>query len=358
MVGEDNEIVVLSHGNSLEDLFPGYYPASQEERQEAYRQGLVSLDANALLDLYRFSAQARNEFFEVLEKLRPRLFITHQAACEFYRNRLSVVESRFNAVEEKCQEIDQSLRTVTEKIQEFANRHQIDDGERQRLVKLVGDLSSSLSDSIRAAGAYDLTRKEVRDATDAVLKRLQTLLADRVGDALGDADYRNAIKDALRRREERVPPGYAEKKGSPELQAGDYLLWRELMNEALVHERAVLFVTNEQKEDWILKGPAGQVLGPRPELVLEMKREAKVPFHMVTVVGLLKEAPEYLGTKVSQSTILEAESIPYKRRVDVQLTAAALKQFRLLSGYEQGRVTAVIEKVRDRIKKGKFLRIW
>jgi hypothetical protein len=61
LVAEDGEAIEILHGNKLEDLFPGYYPPTKEERRDAYRRGLVSLDANALLDLYRFSERARNE---------------------------------------------------------------------------------------------------------------------------------------------------------------------------------------------------------------------------------------------------------------------------------------------------------
>jgi hypothetical protein len=119
---------------------------------------LVSLDANALLDRYRFSERARDEFFEVLGKLQPRLFITHQAATEFYRNRLIVVESRLAAAEEKCKEIEKPLGSVSEKIREFANRHQIDLRERNRLIGLVDKLSSTLTEAIMAAGEYDLAK--------------------------------------------------------------------------------------------------------------------------------------------------------------------------------------------------------
>ena len=205
----------------------------------------------------------------------------------------------------------------------------------KELIALVDELSSTLTDSIRVAGEYDLTRDEVRDASDAVLERLQSLLGGRVGDPLGDAAHKEAVKEASRRREGRIPPGYAEKKTSPELQAGDYLLWRELMNEALLHQRPVLLVTNEQKEDWLLKGSSGQVLGPRPELVLEMQREASAALHVVTVVGLLKEAPEYLGARVSPSTIREAESIPDKPPFAVQITSGAAEQVESLTDAER-----------------------
>jgi hypothetical protein len=66
MVDVDGEAIAISHGNNPQDLFPGYYPPTEEERRDAYRRGLVSLDANALLDLYRFSERARNEFLRFL----------------------------------------------------------------------------------------------------------------------------------------------------------------------------------------------------------------------------------------------------------------------------------------------------
>lgn len=352
-MADTDEAITISNGNTLTDLFPGYYPPTEEERRNAYRNGLVSIDANALLDLYRFSESARNEYFEVLEKLRLRLFITHQAALEFYRNRLLVVESRLNAAEEKCKEIDQLLTTVVQRIQEFANRHQIGADERQRLIGLVDELSVTLAASIRTAGAYDLTREQVRDSTDSVVERLESLLADRVGGALDETDHKEAVKEAARRRGERIPPGYAdEKKNSPERQAGDYLVWRQLMNEALLHDRPVLLVINEQKEDWVHKRPSGQVLGPRPELVLEMRREAKVALHMVTVVGLLKEAPKYLGTSVSPSTIREAESFPTKRSVGMTFTQPSFEQYHQLSKEEQMEFLMAVRSVMDRMEEG------
>ena len=53
-------------------------------------------------------------------------------------------------------------------------------------------------------------------------KRFQSLVSGRVGDPLADVEYEQAIKEAARRKERRIPPGYADKKGTPELQAGDY----------------------------------------------------------------------------------------------------------------------------------------
>jgi hypothetical protein len=343
----NGDAIEISHGNNPFDLFPGYHPPTNEERQEAYQHGLVSIDANGLLDLYRFSERARNEYFAVLDVLRPRLFITHQAASEFYRNRLSVAESRLNAAEQSIEDIKKSLDVVVEKIRGFVNRYQIGDHEQQRLIGLVEDVSSDLADSIRAAGAYDLTAEQIAAATDPVLERLESLLTGRVGDAFDEAAFKQAVVDAMRRKEARIPPGYADvKKGAPERQAGDYLIWRQLINEARLHGRPVLLVTNETKEDWVLEGTSNQILGPRPELVLEMRQEANVQLHTVSVVGLLKEAPGYLGTNVSASTIQEAETFPDQIRVQILFTPEARAQIDNLSEADQKAIAVALTGMR------------
>lgn len=352
MIPAGDDAIEISGGKELDALFPGYYPPSREERRDAYRRGLISVDTNALLDLYRFTEKARHELFEILETLSSRLFITHQAALEFYRNRLSVFEDRLSATDEKCKDIQKSLDSVSDKVQEFAGRHQIAVSERDNLTTLVNGLSQALTNAIRLAGTYDLTREQVLEGTDAVLKRLEALSLNRIGSPLNDDAQKQALKEAARRREERIPPGYSEKKTVPGLQAGDYILWRQLMSEASAHGRPVLFVTNEQKEDWVLKDSSNRILGPRPELVLEMQQQAGVALHTVTVVGLLREAREYLGISVSSSTIHEAESIPRKHNAEFRFTDNAMERFDILSTADQGGVLGTIEHIKQRLGAG------
>ena len=357
MVDSDKNVIEISHGNNPGDLFPGYHPPSREERRDAYQHGLVSVDANGLLDLYRFSERARNEYFAVLDALRSRLFITHQAASEFYRNRLSVAQSRLTAAEQSIGDISKTLETVVEQIRAFVNRYQIGDHERQRLIGLVESLSSNLADSIRTTGAYDLTAEEITTATDSVLTRLESLLANRVGDEFDEITFKQAVADAMRRKEARIPPGYSDaKKGTPERQAGDYLVWRQLINEAQQHGRPVLLVTNETKEDWVLEGASSQILGPRPELVLEMRREANVQLHTVSVVGLLKEAPEYLGISVSASTIQEAETFPDQQQIRIIIAAEANEQYDKLSEDDKKLVLVALTGMRAALQAGMSFR--
>jgi hypothetical protein len=103
----------------------------------------------------------------------------------------------------------------------------------------------------------------------------------------------------------------------------------------------------------VLIGSSSQTLGPRPELVLEMKREADAALHLVTVVGLLKEAPEYLGTSVSQSTIQEAESLPDRRHIEVLFSSSAKKRFDSLAPDDQEQLSSALELIISNLRQGR-----
>ncbi len=55
------------------------------------RAGLVVLDTNVLVNLYRFTEQARDDLLGVLKQLDGRLWLPHQVLVEFWRNRDTVL---------------------------------------------------------------------------------------------------------------------------------------------------------------------------------------------------------------------------------------------------------------------------
>jgi PIN like domain len=56
-----------------------------------FREGLIVLDANVLLDLYRITPEARRHVLNAFSRIADRLWIPYQAAVEFSRNRKQVV---------------------------------------------------------------------------------------------------------------------------------------------------------------------------------------------------------------------------------------------------------------------------
>ena len=67
--------------------FAGFKIASPEELDTALREGIVAVDANVLLDLYRFRPQTSQDLIKTLKSLGDRLVVPHQALREFWRRR-------------------------------------------------------------------------------------------------------------------------------------------------------------------------------------------------------------------------------------------------------------------------------
>jgi hypothetical protein len=67
--------------------FVGFKIASSAEGDAALREAVVAVDANVLLDLYRFRPQTSRDLINTLRSLGDRLVVPHQALREFWRRR-------------------------------------------------------------------------------------------------------------------------------------------------------------------------------------------------------------------------------------------------------------------------------
>jgi hypothetical protein len=72
----------------MRDLFPGYFTPTDAEFEKLWSECVFGFDANVLLGLYRSTPETQEIFFAVLEKIKDRIFLPHQAASEYLRNRL------------------------------------------------------------------------------------------------------------------------------------------------------------------------------------------------------------------------------------------------------------------------------
>src|SRR5216683_7745877 len=86
---------------NMRKLFPGYYGLSDEQLSDLWEKSIFVFDTNILLHIYRYKPETRERFFfEILEKLKSRIWIPYQVAHEFQKQRLAVMEEQANAYDE------------------------------------------------------------------------------------------------------------------------------------------------------------------------------------------------------------------------------------------------------------------
>ena len=179
--------------------FEAYLSVSQSETRAAIRDGLVVLDANVLLNLYRYDDGAREDLFRLLQALGDRLFVPHQVATEFWRNRASASRERLKMAGDTVERLEELGKNADKVLREWANRLAIADNVRETLLgALSGSFESVIGVVEPSEGALSETSHS-ETSKDPILLRLESILVDKVGPPFSEDDLRTNVKEGHRR---------------------------------------------------------------------------------------------------------------------------------------------------------------
>lgn len=298
----------MSESRTLRTGFAAAIPQSTEDIELALQTGLLSLDANVLLNFYRYTPTARDALTKVFHAAEDRVWVSHQAAREFWRNRFSAIDSRDHAASQLRSGLEKNARASQAAIDGWAKQTAVSDDVRQRVERVIADGYSAafelLDSEAEGAGAvaYDATR-------DDVLLALEDLLHSRVGDAPSPEERAAAIEEGARRAEAGTPPGFCDadkaELGGEDGASGDYLVWLQSMNEAVRRDVPLVIVTGDEKEDWWWKHRSA-LLGPRSELVEEFAQQSGRGLYMLRPRQLIDHASA-LKVKVPSGAASDVE---------------------------------------------------
>jgi len=107
---------------------------------------------------------------------------------------------------------------------------------------------------------------------------------------------------------------------------GDVILWFQILDHAQAVKKPIILISDDAKEDWWLIHH-GRTIGPRPELVAEMRRKANMDFYMYSSDRFLERAADFLQLQRQQDAIEEARELRQEdiaiQKQDTQSTAVA-----------------------------------
>jgi len=305
----------------VKNLFFGFYAPNTQELDELWKKGLIVVDTNVLLNLYRLPTTARDELLGVLDAFKDRLWIPHHVALEFQRRRLTVIASERKSTEDALRLAKGLVTDLKAKVDTL----QIDKrGVGVESKPLLDDLEKANAKLVSAIEVVHASQLDI-SASDPIRNRLDEILQGRVGvgpNAQGELDALVAGGDD--RFRDQIPPGFAdaEKEKNPaeallvhdhlryQRKFGDLILWRQTMAHVKKSgARAVLLVTADKKEDWWWR-EQGKTIGPHPELIREMRREGGAEiFWMYSSVQFVEHASRYSNASVSTQSVDELRSV-------------------------------------------------
>jgi hypothetical protein len=307
------------------DAFPGHRLPSPDDVDNALRGALVVIDANVLLNLYRYTESTRADLLAVLGRLEDRLWVPHQAIKEFWRHRLGVLTTPNNGAATALAALGKPQKSVEDVLTQWAKMTGVADAVRDDLLDRVRGLHEHVKSAI-AATAPEVPRTVEEIRAEPVLRELEPLLSGRVGPPPEPGEEKAWIEEGNRRVDAGEPPGYCDadkiESDLPERAAGDYLVWQSAIAEAARRDLDLMLVTADEKEDWWLRH-RDQFLGPRTELVEEFRLLCGHRLFMLRPAGLLERAAA-LEIMVRQESVADVARISEVRETVADDVESAL----------------------------------
>lgn len=294
----------------MKTKFPGFYHPDTAFFDALFRDAIIVLDTNILLDLYRVSPKTSKELIEIIKKLGARIWIPYQVALEYHRDLFNVVEGQINKYKDATAAIESIRKTFLEK-----RSHPF----------LPDDLHSSATKIFDELLNFFETQKNELEGIimeNSVKDELCQLLNSKIGDSFKTEELSSIYKEGEERFSIHMPPGFMDNKKPGNEKYGDLVVWKEILRKSKEAAKPVLFVTDDTKEDWFMEF-RGKTYGPHPHLMKEFKDVTGHDIYIYTLERFLANS-EKLKIQVTETTLDEL-----KARKEAEVTESVSGQISL-----------------------------
>ncbi|MGJ3254915.1 MAG: PIN-like domain-containing protein [Alcanivorax sp.] len=265
----------------------------------------VSYDTSTILDLYRLSDNSREEVLSLFEKIERRVghFVTHYVAFEVSKNKEMAKkdsEVKINDIKQKFSSFKKSL-----------NGNARAGGYSTPFDELSKEVRESLEEIHKSieAKTSDIKRNS---SFNSLYGRFSKMFSGKVSSPFSGEDLRKIIENGAVRYSCKIPPGFADDAksdfvnffGDPiESKYGDLIIWEHLISWAAKNEKNIIFITSDQKDDWVESRKI------RPDLAAEFNKRTGFSIYIFTLSEFENTYKKFLGSKLSESSKTELEII-------------------------------------------------
>jgi hypothetical protein len=282
----------------MKDIFPGYNKKSDLEIKKIWENGIICFDANVLLNLYRYSNDTRKALLDLVKKFSSQICLPHQSALEYNRNRYEVIADQ----EKAYKEFISNIGKIESDLQSTSKPPFLSSKLHASLKKVFKEVNSEVENSIKKYCAFL--------QEDTIYIELTTIFQNKITSEFSETDLLKIYEEGEKRFEKKIPPGFEDEKTKQgNRKYGDLVLWKQIIEKAKKDKKPIILITDERKKDWWWKIKDGRNMGPRQELVEEIKKEAKVDFHMYSSERFLSYGLDHLKERVNRKALEEIKEI-------------------------------------------------
>ena len=247
---------------------------SDDDKKVLWNDGIFVFDTNVLLTLYRCTDETRQALINAFETLSDRIWIPHQVAYEFAKNRRDAIDAACSALEDGFEAKKRSF------LNEIRRSLYLESNDKE-MIHLDKCLSEWVDNYRKKRVIVEHHKK------DFIFDKVLSLFDQKTGFRYDEAKRKELETEGNRRYAAKIPPGYKDSKKSANM-FGDFCVWMQIIDHANEINKGIIFITSDQKEDWWLE-IKGETQGPRTELRIEFSEKApKLPFHMYSMPRFLE----------------------------------------------------------------------
>ena len=237
------------------------------------------LDANALLAPFVVGKAGQEEIKTLYRGLREhhRIFAPARAVREYLKHRSQKISAMIDLLNQGISALGNAPSPPECAMLEYSTEYEnaLTAGEelrsaRKKYLASIQELISLLSEWNWDDPISALYSEVFND--DAVVECL--------------TPRENLLKDLSHRTTHNIPPGYKDKAKS-DGGIGDVIIWHSLMQLAKTRSVPVVFVSNDEKTDWMVRSGSGALL-PRFELIAEFYKKTGQRLSIVNFIQFLE----------------------------------------------------------------------
>ena len=310
---------------NYKEEFYGFYREPFNKENMTSENTIIVFDTNSLLNVFRFTPEASKEYFEIIQSIQDKIYIPYLVALEFHfhkseallLNEVNVTKFKNNFSKNWNKVKSEAAKTL------FSGLSYRNDKDNKELITYLSDLLNSKE--------LDIENKLVEKISSIsknqtnIFNALVEIIQSKTGERYEQNTIINIEKEGDERYKNEIPPGFndANKKLSRSYNGikyqqkfGDLIIWKDIINKAKEDRiKHVIFVTSDGKRDSktdlnykVCVGNDGngkkkyQIIGPRIELIEEMKNETGADFYLMDELEFMKQfSQEEVSSQVAKS---------------------------------------------------------
>lgn len=331
---------------NYKEEFYGFYREPFNKENMTNENTIVVFDTNSLLNVFRFTPEASKEYFEIIQSIQDKIYIPYLVALEFHFHKSETLLLNEINVTKFKNDFSKNWNKVKSDVAKklFSSLTFRNDLQQNELTTFLSNLLNS--DKLDIESKLIEKISSISDNQKNTFEILIQIMESKTGEKYTQEWIEEIEKDGEKRYTNNIPPGFndSSKKESRcyngikyQQKFGDLIIWKDIIRKAKEDKiKNVIFVTSDGKRDsktdlnykvYIGKDGGGkdkyQIVGPRIELLEELKNETGADFYLMDELEFMKQfSQEEVSLQMAKSisnSLLDFAKLDFTKKVSIFL---------------------------------------